>query len=217
MKYFPGEISSPERSLTNLTFDWKKHSASLSVWVFVSGIGPQQARDKLVSIASTTMMMTIPFQPGPLNLGDVSVEHTRGPSTKMIWAFRNVCVLVSNSGSGVPVEPVARAIQAFMKANLVPDIAPFVPRPDAVVISPKLIHVGDQVQVAVTLPKNVAAVDIFADINQGRERLLAEQHIQDLTAKYLAERPGRSRVDVSLVNRKTLLSPDLSVELQVLP
>lgn len=212
-----GSAHSPERGFGHLTFDWTKDPQFLTVQIFVSGIGAKQARDRLVWIASANNMMRIPYKTGPSNLGDIAVEHTVGRSTSIIWAYRNVCIQIDNSHTSIRVEPVARAIQAFMKANLVPDISPHLPRAEAVVISPKSIRVGDQVQVAVTLAKNITAADILTDINQGRERLLANQGIKDLTAKYLAERPGRSRIDVSLVNRKTLLSPDLSVEFDVLP
>ena len=217
LKLSRGEIIAIEPGLTEFDFDWSRDPEFLSVWVFVSGVGPQQAREKLVSLASQIMMMRIPYQAGPPHLGDLSVQHTGGRSTAIIWTFRNVCIHVDNNGTGVPVEPVARAVQAFMKANVVPDISVHLPKADNVVVSPKTITVGSQVQVVVTLAKQTLPSDIVGRIRQGREGLLEEQEVQSFSATYQARQAGHSRINISLVNRKTLLSPDLGIDIAVLP
>jgi hypothetical protein len=217
LKFSRGEIIAIESGLAEIDFDWSRDPEFLSVWVFVSGVGPQQAREKLVSLASQIMMIRIPYQSGPPHLGDLSVQHTGGQSTTIIWTFRNVCVQVDNNGTGVPVEPVARAVQAFMKAHIVSDIFIHLPKTDAVVLSPKTITVGSQVQLVVTLAKQTLPSDIVGRIRQGREHLLEEQDVQSFSATYQARQAGHSRINISLVNRKTLLSPDLGVDIAILP
>jgi hypothetical protein len=216
LRLLQGELHSEERGVALLGFDWQKDPEFVSVDVYVSGVGPKPAREKLVSLASQTSMMEIPFAAGPPNLGDIAVEHTSGSSTMIIWAFRNVCIRISNSGSGVPAEPAARAIQAFMKASVVPDISVYLPHA-SIAVSPKAVHVGNQVQVAVTLAKGTVASDVLGSIDQGTEHLLEEQDVQSFSATYQARQAGHSRINISLVNRKTLLSPDLGVDFAVLP
>jgi hypothetical protein len=104
-----------------------------------------------------------------------------------------------------------------MESHLVPNISAYLPKVDALDLSPRSIHVGDEVHLAVKLAKGTSPETIVTSIEQGNERLLMAKDIQALTGTYRAEHPGKSRIDVLLVDRKTLLSPPLSVSIEVLP
>ena len=206
-----------EPGLAKATFSWKRGTGSIEVWVFVSGIGPGHVREHLVLLASRTSRLTIPYERGPAHLGDVAIQHVAGPSTTINWTFRNVLVHVDNAGTGTPVEPIARAIQQYMEEHLAERISSYAPKVDDLEVVPRSIRVGDEVRLRVMLAKGTLAETLETSIDQGSERLLNAENITALSGTYRAKRPGRSRIDILLVDRKTLLSPALSVPIEVLP
>lgn len=202
---------------------WREGARQVDVSVFVSGTGPGAAHDQLLSLASATMMMKIPYQPGPEGLGDLSVRHLVPPGDRLMWVYRNVCVLIDNEGSGVDLEPVARTVQQFMRSHWVARLAPHLPALERIDVSPKQAHVGDEIRVAVTLAKTTPAASVetrIADVGEpareGSTYRLEVLSSQPLAAVYKAREPGRARVDVSVIDRKTLLSPPASINIDIL-
>jgi hypothetical protein len=208
-----------EPGLTEAAWRWKpkKGETELTVSVFVSGTGAARAQEKLLSLASATMMVKIPYEPGPAGLGDLSVRSLKPPSDVVMWVYRNVCVHVDNQRSGRAAEPVARAIQRFMEAHRVPRLADHLPKIDRVDVSAKQVHVGDETRVSIVLGKGTAPVSVRTDFNEIGDHKLEVLSIQPLAAAYRAKEPGQARVDVPVFDRRTLLSPALSVAIEVLP
>jgi hypothetical protein len=205
-----------DRGMTELKFRFVKEPEFVSVNVFVSGVGPTQARERLASTAAHIMREPNPYQLGPMDLGDVSVEHIGSKASSIIWSFRNVCVHVETRGTSVKAESIARAVQDFMNMHVVADVSAYLPRAN-VVVSPKKLHVGAEVRVSVTLAKGTTSSETRGNIAQGSERLLEERDVQPFAASFQAMKPGTGRINVSLIDRKTLLSPDLGVEIHVAP
>jgi hypothetical protein len=217
MKLFSTLLAIPlGPGLAKADFVWKRDPESLSVWAFV-GAGPKQARERLLQLATTTMTSEIPYIAGPAGLGELALQGWTTPSTTVAWVFRNVCVQVGNAGTNVPLEPIARAIQKVMEAHLVSNISSYLPRVEALDLLPTPAHVGDEVVLSVRLAKGMVPESLETRFDQGRERLLMETDLTRLEATYRAEKSGRSRIDVLLVDRPTLLSPPLSVEFEVMP
>jgi hypothetical protein len=218
MRLRPGTAFPSEPGLAETSFSWSKARGSLSIEVWISGTGPRAARDRLLLAASATNMMKIPYQRGPEGLGDFAVQHAVPGSAAIYWTFRNACVHVRRDGPGSPsVEPIARAIQSFMERHLVPTISEHVPKAEAAGLFPRMIHVGDEVRLSVRLAKELPAESIMTHFVQDNERLLQEQHVELLSTTYSAEKLGRGHIDVLIADRKTLLSPALTLEFDVLP
>ena len=175
-----------------------------------------QVRERLIRLVSETMRMTIPYVRGPEGLGEISVRHAARAGDTLLWVFHNVLVYVSNQGTGVDIEPIAHAIQEFMNRNFTPNFEPSVPAVQALDLSPSPVHVGAQVRVAVQLTSG-SERDLTTDFREMPPALLDQQSSDALSANFLAKSPGQTRVEIILIDEKTLLSRPLSVPVEVLP
>lgn len=207
-----------ESGLADGRWTWAatKDQTALSVTVFVFGTGHAQAHAKLLSRASETTLLTIPYELGPSGLGDLSIRSFKPPSQVVMWVYCNVFVEVDNDRSGLVVEPVTRAIQRFMEAHRVPDVASHLPAV-AVKVSTEKIHVGDVFQVSINLGKRTPSLSLMTDFGVSLDDRLERLSREPLTATYKAKLSGQTRIEIPVADRKTLLSPALSVTLNILP
>jgi hypothetical protein len=212
-----GQVYLLEPGLAKAKYVWKQGEDYLSVWVFVSGTGPSRAQERLLSLSSETMMPKIPYESGPAKLGDLSVRSPEPPFDVVMWVYRNVCVYVGTEVSARDVEPVAREIQRFMEAHHVSRLADHLPVVDRVDVSARQIHVGDELKLSIILGKTTPLESVRTHFNEVGEHRLEVLSIQPLTATYRAKTPGQTRIDIPVVDRKTLLSPPLSVTVDILP
>jgi hypothetical protein len=189
----------------------------LHLKVIVFGTGVAAAQQGLLEMSSQTMMVEIPYEAGPAGLGDLAVQGRKAPSLVVMWVFRNVCVHIDNATSGFAIEPFARAVQAFMNAHRVPRIAEHLPRISAIDVAPKKIHVGDDLKVSIVLSPDTHPASVVTDFTEVGELKLQRLAREPMTASYRAEHAGQAQVDIAVVDRKTLLSPPLSITIDVLP
>jgi hypothetical protein len=198
------------------TFCWKGKD-TLVVKIHVSGIGPAGARQLLLEHASATTMGRIPYASRPGQLGDLAVHFPGNPSRLILWIYRNVFVLVDNDGTNLDVGPAAQAIQHFMERHRVWHLLEHLPKVGEVKVSSGEIHVGDEFQVSVGLGKGVTPDSLVTGFAQDMACRLRQIGRGLMTVTYRAEKPGRAIVDVLVMERKTLLSPPLTVVVDVLP
>ncbi len=199
------------------SWTWKRGDSTFSVSAFVSGTGATRARDQLVSLATNTMMVKIPYDKGPVDLGDLSIQDSVAPVEQIIWVSHNVCVLVRDDGTGTRVEPVARSIQRLMETHLVDRLADHVPRFESVKASPKKVHVGSTLEVSVVLGSGTSIDNVSIAFTQDEPKLLEQMERRPLSTTYRARKAGQTQVGVSIVDRKTMLSPDIAVTVDILP
>jgi hypothetical protein len=199
---------------------WRKGDASVLIWVFVSGSGFAPVRERLLYLVTETTRPDIPYDPGPSNLGDLAIQSADGRADTIIWVYRNVCVCVRDANDS-SVESIARIIQSFMERHHVARMVDHLPRVDRVDASARQVRVGDEWRVAIRLGKATLIDSVTTDIHEvfdesGGYRLESVSS-SGLEAIYRATAPGTARVDIRVVDRKTLLSPPLSVTLEILP
>jgi len=204
------------------SFSWKDKKGTFLIEVYVSGTGATGAHQALLARASATMMMKIPYERRPAPLGDLAIHDPRFPSEIVMWVYRNVFVLVSDGGTASDVGPAAQAIQRFMEAREVPRLVEHLPVVEKLKVSPDQIRVGDVFQVTIVLGKNTALESVTTDFSEVLDANTMEDKLEfltrtPLTATFKAEKAGQTHVDVPVMDRKTLLSPPLSVTINVLP
>jgi hypothetical protein len=205
------EISSSsvtEPGLAQASWIWKDDAKDLAVAVQVSGTGPRRAREKLLAAASATMMVTIPYEPGPRGLGDLSVRNLGEPLRHVYWVFHNVLVEVESEGGHTPVEPVARAIETLMESHVVLGLAEHLPPIEQVEPSRSRVTVGQSVTFHI---RTRAAGDslIVASHEVGGPHFTFRS-ATGLEQTYTADSVGRATFEPRIADRKTLLSPALS-------
>jgi hypothetical protein len=201
---------------------WRLKQGTLSVKVVVCGAGPAGAQQAFLEKASATMMTRIPYERTPQPLGDLAVYSPRVPAGHLLWVYRNVAVEVGNDGTTLAVEPAAHAIQKFMAAHTVARLADHLPVVEQVKVSSQEIHVGEEFQVTIRLGKQTRLDSVVTDFAEVLDPKTLEDKLElvtrtALSATFRAEKPGRTQVDVPVMDRKTLLSPPLSVTIDVLP
>ena len=218
------DCSVVESGMGEAEWIWRRGESSVDVSIFVSGAGPEKAQQKLLAIGSNTTMVRIPYEAGPADLGDLSIHDPRYPASGVTWVYKNICVDINTDGSGVDVEPIARVIQKFMEAHRVARLAEHLPRVERVDVSAKQIHVGEEWRVSFELGKKTPIESVLTEVgeewqslNLGWNRRLEAIKHSPLGAVYRGVAPGTARVQIRVVDRKTLLSPPLSVTVDVLP
>lgn len=210
-----------ESSLVEASWNWQRRDKYVAVAIYVSGAGFARAHERLRSLSTETTMVRIPYGPGPDGLGDLAVRHHTIGSDAIMWVYRNVCVALSGDGPGVELEPIASTIQRFIAAHRVARVAEHLPRVDRVDRSATRIHVGDEWRISFQLGKNLSADSVTTEIDEaigagGRHHLESVKRSEG-EATYRAVSPGTARVEIHVVDRKTLLSPPLSASVEILP
>jgi hypothetical protein len=136
----------------------------------------------------------------------------------MVWVFRNVCVVVENDGNGPNVLSVSRRIQALMEAHVVPDVARYVPRVTRIDLTPSPIRVGDTFSVTVHLGAPVRVSEVMIEFHPTDTTDLFDwEENRGLERTFLAREPGRTALEIHVLDRKSLLSPKAGVVIDVLP
>jgi hypothetical protein len=197
--------------LMELRYNLRRGPKQASIRVYVSSLGTAHARQRLLSFLTETNRRDVPGVRGPEDLGEISNLYATTHHQSLAWAFRNVCVYIRQDETDTDVVPIAYAIRDFMARSVKADAAASAPRA-AIDISPSPVHVGATVRVGVQ-PTAEAKVDI--DVKP--RALLGQQASDALSVTYLAQAPGHGEIEVSLLDRKTLLATSLRLPLEILP
>lgn len=201
---------------------WRLKEGTLSVEIFVSGEGPAGARQAFIARASSTTMWKIPYERAPVQLGDLAICSPSSPSRVVMWVYRNVFIVLHNDGTSIDVRPAAQAIQRFMEAHRVSRLADQLPFVDQVKVSAREIHIGDEFKVAIVLGKTTPLDSVETDFTSSfdpktTQPRLAQVSRSPLEVTYKATMAGQATIDVQVMDRKTLLSPPVSITVDVLP
>jgi hypothetical protein len=167
-------------------------------------------------------MQTIPYALRPRPLGELAVYSPRHPAGVAMWVYRNVFAHVDTDSATLDVAPVAEAIQRFMEAHAVSRLPDHLPAVDKAKVSASEIHVGDVFQVSLVLGPKTALASVTTDFVQVFDTKTREDHLEletrePLIASFKATKAGQATIDIPVMDRKTLLSPPLSVVIDVLP
>lgn len=214
---------SPSGSATGTaSFSWKLREDSILVKIHVSGTGGDGARQAFLRRASATTRQTIPYVLRPRPIGELAVQGPRHPAGSLMWIYRNVFVWVNADGATLDAGPVAEAIQRFMEAHAVPLLPDHLPVVEKVKVSTNEIHVGDVFQVSLVLGAKTALASVTVNFAEVLDKKTGEDHLElvtrePLVATFKATKTGQATIDIPVMDRKTLLSPPLSVVIDVLP
>ena len=174
--------------------------------------------ERLLEIATDTTTVESHMVQAAEPLGDLAIEHFARAGDEMVWVFRNVCVVVENDGNGPDVLSVSRRIQAFMEAHVVADVARHVPTVTRIDLSPSPIRVGDTFRVTVHLGGHVRVPELMIEFRPAdASDVLDWKENRGLERTFLAREPGRTAIEIHVVDRRSLLSPKAGVVIDVLP
>jgi hypothetical protein len=183
----------------------KKGSETILLRIFVAVAGVEPARERLLGIATSTMMTEIPFKRTDPTIGALSVNVPSDKGGDFVWIFRNTCFHVRGIDTGNDVEAFARWIQSIAESGVVEDLGPHLPPLARVEADPATVKVDGTVTVKGTLSGGTETDRYSVDFHFDEEVLEMDEE-DAATAKFTALAPGETKVTVHVVDRETLLS-----------
>lgn len=195
--------------------DLRHELEELSLEIFVSSTGPQAARERLVRIASSTMMPQIPYRKGPANLGDLSVVSVESDPVAVLFTVRNVMVRIRKQSAKLSVVSLAEHLASIAGREVVPQLAVLAPRLLRVDVNPSPAHVGQTVTVQLHPDPPDAGARWKTDF-EIRSGGLQPGPQQGLTLRLRAVKPGPADVALYVIDRKTLVVTSTEAKVEVL-
>jgi hypothetical protein len=188
--------------------------AQLTIDIFVSSRGPRPALDQLVDTMVATSIGYRKFQKGPADLGQVSfVLPVTNPT--LLFVNRNVFVRLRRDNHSIDLVPVAKALSAFMEANVAPKLAARLPVLAATSVTPETPAVNASARLALQLPAGIEPAAVMWTLAPEVDRDVVDT--RDQGADYLefrVTRPGKVAMPVWVADRRTLLSSAAPVNVE---
>ena len=195
-------------------WDLVRGDQALTATMFVSSAGPGPAAQYLLEVASNTMMLEIPYKPGPEGLGDLAVEHANPNIQDLIWVFRNVCVRIEERDRILDASAVARWLQKEMEGQVVAKVSEHRPQIEEVRVSSQRVRVGETFTVEVAPAAGEVPKQLLVELEQEGDALdlVAEN---GLTLQLAGQKVGRAGAQVVVADAETLLCTTRSIRVDV--
>jgi hypothetical protein len=175
----------------------------LKIIIFVSNQGIEPAKKRILTMAASTALPGIPFEPKPKPhaKGHLHVFHHRIE----MWIYYNVLFLVDGCNSSIDLHPVTCWLQEQAEQNVVEKLSNHLPVIEKVTPTEGInIKVDQEASIRVfpgkKYKKNILMLEPF--FPAAFLRLVAEKH---LSLKFKAKSPGKTDVCLVLVNKQNLL------------
>lgn len=134
--------------LKEIEFNTEKDQLSLEIFIFNENNNIEPL-EKLLNKVSFTTMTKIMYEKCPYNLGNLNVWMISNKIYYIKWTYYNIYFSVAYSGNSINIEQFCRELQQYTEAFVVSDIERYRPRFDEIIVSSKVIKVGEEVTVYV--------------------------------------------------------------------
>jgi len=197
-------------------FDYRRGQEELALEVFVASSGPQPARRRLLEIGATTMMPSSPYKKGPEDLGDLSIVPRSGRTNSIAWTYHNLCFHLETQNTQFNLMTLAYELQKEAARGLVKNIHQHAPVAVSAIARPQPASVGDIVTIELygSGHPDPQKVDTYFKI-EGDGLRAVSQDKSNLTLKFMAVKPGITRIGVQVADKQTLLSTTGAVAVKV--
>lgn len=188
---------------------------TLLIRIFVAAGQAETARQHLLEEAGNNSLMEIPWQPGPPDLGTLALQSPHQDSAAYLWVYRNACFMLKSSFSDLDLLPIARWLQAAAAQGAPRD---GIARPDAAppATIKAIAGVGQPIvlDLGAALPASAHGPQLRLHVPTDSEDLDV-LGVQGLSIRVAGRRPGLARLEVQAMDRRSLLSTPVIVELNV--
>jgi hypothetical protein len=197
----------------------RRGAEKLKLSLFVAETDPARAADALREVLGATMMTEIPYQPGPAGLGTLSLRAREQPGLAegapgqraLLWVYRHQFFALYGEATAVPLEPIARWLQAAAEAGLRPAAARDAARPRL----PPNAGLGAAAAVGAPL---VVRAPAGLQLEIGRDPInLQITAVSPDEVRFHCATPGPARGDIHLIAPRSLLSATATVDLRCTP
>ncbi len=179
--------------------------------IFLAQAGEDAARMFLLDKVSQTTMAAIPYIRGPANLGTLSLTAGQ-PIDSVAWYFSNVVFQIEATNTALNILPLAKSLQSLAEGRVVPNIAANAPKPRSVMVSNRNAPIGQTVTVRLSMDQDKGQFNYVLDLEFDRSQIsILSQNDDAFTLKGL--RPGPATVKAHLIDKRTLVSSSLTIDL----
>jgi len=188
--------------------------AQLTIDIFVSSRGPRPALDQLVDTMVATSIGYRKFQKGPADIGQVCfVLPVTNPT--LLFVNRNVFVRLRRDNHSMDLVPVAKALSAFMDANVAPKLAARLPMLAGTSVTPESPAVNASARLALQLPAGIEPAAVMWTLAPEVDRDVVDTRDQGADfLEFRVTRPGKVAMPVWVADRRTLLSSAAPVSVE---
>lgn len=179
----------------------RRDAETLMVLAFVSRSGEDGARRFFLERACNTMMLEVPYVPGPPDLGSLAVTSPHAGAPYLMWIFGACCVELKAVDSRLDLVAIARWLQSLVEAA--PRTRGRAPAPDRVTISALRAVVGEALELRLEPADGSPAEDYLMELEYDRGELEVLSQ-NGLAARVCGLRPGPAVLIVHGVRRATL-------------
>lgn len=175
--------------------------------VFVAADGFAGAVDRLVEVATNTMMMVPPYDPAPepLRFGELAVRSTDVMHQTLMWTFRNLCLRVTTSHGGDVTAALAAQLRDFVQLHVVdPEVVQRAQPQLALPAKPVTLHLGQVLRIDPHPAGAPGAASLMLRARPDNLAVTARAQQPDLLELYARE-AGHTRFAVVLADTRTLL------------
>jgi hypothetical protein len=196
---------------------YRKGAAQITIDVFVSSSGPQPAVQRLIDTLVSTSIGFRRFERGPTDIGQLCLVLPL-PNATLLVINRNVFVRIRRTNHSMDLVPMARSLTAFMNANVVPAIVGRRPTFAQISLKPESPAVNSSATVSLQLPADFPAADLMWTTSPDLDTDVVEKRDQGPdSAELRLRRAGRVEVPLWLADRRTLLSSESRLAIDVRP
>jgi hypothetical protein len=189
--------------------------------------GQKEAIERMNAVGHSSNALSNPFGPAPesMRLGDYTAMlfperiSDQSPVQDVFWVYYNAFARVRLSAieTTFDVMPMARAIQAFMKEQVVTDLPNHCPAVLAIEAPAKPVHVGETFSVKLVVKPGIDFAGWFVEIDHPGDLLSDLSSADPLVGLFEAEGTGHAALQAFVLDKKSLLSKRLEAAIEVLP
>ncbi len=193
----------------------------ISITIVVSSTGNRVVLDRFVSQMTNRTAMFIPENKFE-GLGDLCANLLHSDSRDWIWIYRNVFIKIEHSDfrktKGPPLDTFALAkwIQNYAEKHLVQNISDYSPKISRFNISPSKVHVGDTFHVSVIPVGDKELKEYLLELDRDKSNHLDSWGEENYVYEFKALKPGPANLTFTIIDRKTLLSSQKTVTVEVM-
>lgn len=203
--------------LVERLYIFRKGDAQLTIDLFVSSRGPQPALKQLVDTMVATSIGYRRYEQGPADIGQLC-RVLPLPNPTVLVIDHNVLLRIRRTQGTFDIVSLARQLTKFIDANVVPSLAEKAPAFAEVSVTPASPAVGASVKIAVRLPAAFPPKELVWAVSSEVDSDIVDQSEQGSDyAELRITRPGRIEVPLWIADRRTLLSSESRVGIDVRP
>lgn len=190
----------------------RRSEEAVSILIFVADGGVQPARQVFLLRATESNMVDVPYVKGPAGLGTLAVHLPFKQASSLIWVYRNTAFHVGADDTSLDILPMAKWLQATAESGLVSATAAQFRAPGPLNVSTRRAAVGQPIEISVAAPP-AAQANCRMELEFDRQAVEVVSQ-RGLAAQVRGMTPGRTALEVYVIEHSTLLSVRSRIDLE---